>query len=127
MTPEELKALGIAVKTVQDTMTDIDVKVKGFDAQFETLSGLDKEKVKSAIEAADKVEELSQKALLAATASENEKKEIEDRMKNLELQLVKAPTSEGVKYKETPEFKAFNELVRLGTINTEELKEFESK
>lgn len=100
-----------ALAVVQETFKAVDQKLKTFDQKFEALDSYDKEKVEKAYAAVEKQDEANQKMVLELEEQKNQAKLAQERLENLEKELVfNSKNDVNKSYKESAEYKAYNEL-----------------
>ncbi len=114
--PLDLEKIGHAIKEMRNTLDTIPngEDLKGMESKLKALDGLDHEKVTNILEFMEKQDDANQKLTLEKAAIEKDKKEHVERIETLENQVVKMTASVDAKdYKQSVEFKAFNELCRV--------------
>jgi HK97 family phage major capsid protein len=113
------KGIGEAVKEMRDTLDSIPNKeelagLKGLAEKAKHLDGIDKNKIENLEKGLEKLDDINQKLLLAEESAKKEKKESDERVENVELQLSKMGTTKTAEnLKDSAEYKAFNELCRV--------------
>jgi HK97 family phage major capsid protein len=114
---EDIKKNAVeALNEFRSVISEVKDKQASYDEKIAALDGYDKEKAEKAYAAVEKFDEIQQKNALEAERLENEKKELQERVQNLEGVISKSSDS-GLHYKESQEYKAFNELVVKGSIS----------
>lgn len=108
---EGILALQEVMSTVKTSQSDLSSKQKSFEEKYESLTAENKSAFDKISADLKKSDAEAQKLSLKFVAIENEKKEAEDRIKNIENQVVMASKENTGNYKESNEYKAFNDLI----------------
>jgi len=110
---EAVEELRTMFKTVSGESKSTAEESNSVSKKVEEFDGVQKEKFKKLDLALEEYDKKNQTLTLSITAKENEKKELDERIANLEKQVVIKSSSSTMDYKGTPEYKAFNVLVKL--------------
>lgn len=122
----DTKSLHESIDAIRESFESSEKNNKASNTSMEeklsNLSGEQRDKFEKASAVADKLESKNQELTLAVESEQKEKKEINERMENLENQIIKGSRSGNIDIKELPEYKAFNELVQKGMEHKDYLR-----
>lgn len=106
--------IGKAVTDLREVFKTVSDEHKTLKEKVESLSGVDQEKFQKIETDLAAYDEKHNKLVLAQEKVENEKKELTDRLENMESKLIKGSNGSDEDYKETNEYKALNEWCKAG-------------
>lgn len=128
MSDKTTDEIGKSISVMRETLETACTNTKSLDSKVEALSAEKKEAFEKIEADMHKLDEKAQETFLSKTAAENEKKAMEERIENLEGQIVKQTSLNVSKnYKELPEYKAFNALCKATTFATSSIDAEEVK
>lgn len=115
-----------ATETLRTLMEGVSDTQKSFEEKIKMLDGVDLEKYKKIDVDLKAYDEKNQELVLQVQEAVNNKKELEDRLINIEGQLIRSSDAKDINFRETNEYKAFNVLIQRGKADSlpDELKTY---